>query len=64
MRYLLLVFITIYCLIMMPKNSSAQAPGNFELYKKISIPGNGGYDYMTIDTANKPSTFPMEPMSQ
>ncbi len=53
MRYLLLVFITIYCLIIMPENSAAQAPGNFELYKKISIPGNGGYDYMTIDTANK-----------
>ena len=38
---------------MMPTNLSAQAPGNFELYKKISIPGNGGYDYMTIDTTNK-----------
>jgi DNA-binding beta-propeller fold protein YncE len=53
MRYLLPVFYTAICLIMMPKNSSAQAPGNFELYKKISIPGNGGYDYMTIDTTNK-----------
>jgi DNA-binding beta-propeller fold protein YncE len=53
MRYLLFVFIIATCLMMMPKNSPAQAPGNFELYKKISIPGNGGYDYMTIDTMNK-----------
>jgi DNA-binding beta-propeller fold protein YncE len=53
MRYLLPVFYTAICLIVMPKYSSSQAPGNFELYKKISIPGNGGYDYMTIDTTNK-----------
>jgi DNA-binding beta-propeller fold protein YncE len=53
MRYLLPVFYTAICLLMMPKNSSAQSPANFELYKKISIPGNGGYDYMTIDTTNK-----------
>ncbi len=53
MRYLLPVFYTAICLLMIPKNSSAQAPGNFELYRKISIPGNGGYDYMTIDTTNK-----------
>ncbi len=53
MRNLLPVFYTAICLLMMPKSSSAQAPGNFELYKKISIPGNGGYDYMTIDTTNK-----------
>ena len=53
MRYLLFIFITAVCLNMMPENSSAQVLGNFELYKKISIPGNGGYDYMTIDTTNK-----------
>jgi DNA-binding beta-propeller fold protein YncE len=31
-----------------PMQSSAQS---FELYKKISVPGNSGYDYITIDTA-------------
>jgi DNA-binding beta-propeller fold protein YncE len=53
MRYLLCILFAAICLNMMPTNSPAQVPGNFELYKKISIPGNGGYDYMTIDTANK-----------
>jgi DNA-binding beta-propeller fold protein YncE len=53
MRYLLSIIFTATCLYVMPKNVSAQAPVNFELYKKISIPGNGGYDYMTIDTTNK-----------
>jgi DNA-binding beta-propeller fold protein YncE len=53
MRYLLSIIFTATCLNVMPKNVSAQAPVNFELYKKISIPGNGGYDYMTIDTTNK-----------
>jgi DNA-binding beta-propeller fold protein YncE len=53
MRYLLSIIFTVTCLYVMPMNVSAQAPVNFELYKKISIPGNGGYDYMTIDTTNK-----------
>lgn len=53
MRYLLLFFIYASLLIMVPKYSLAQALGNFELYKKISIPGNGGYDYMTIDTTSE-----------
>jgi len=51
MREVLFVILTA-CLLNIPSRTTAQAVGNFELYKKISIPGNGGYDYMTIDTAN------------
>ena len=53
MKYLLSFFLTTISLYGIPTNSSAQAPRSFELYKKISVPGNGGYDYMTIDTTNK-----------
>jgi DNA-binding beta-propeller fold protein YncE len=53
MRYLLTIFLLAISLNIVPENISAQAPGNFELSKKISIPGNGGYDYMTIDPTNK-----------
>ncbi len=53
MRYLLSFLLTALCLQTTPLNSLAQTTGNFELYKKISVPGNGGYDYMTIDTSNK-----------
>jgi hypothetical protein len=42
MRFLVVVFIYAICLNMMPKTVSAQGPVNFELIKKISIPGNGG----------------------
>ncbi len=51
MREVLFVILTA-CLLNIPSRTTAQAVGNFELYKKISIPGNGGYDYMTIDTTN------------
>jgi DNA-binding beta-propeller fold protein YncE len=52
MRYLLSFFSLAACVYLTPAQTSAQAPVNFELYKKISIPGNAGYDYMTIDPAN------------
>jgi YVTN family beta-propeller protein len=52
MRNLLSIFSLAICLYMTPAETSAQATVNFELYKKISIPGNGGYDYMTIDPTN------------
>jgi DNA-binding beta-propeller fold protein YncE len=52
MRYLLPVFLLAICLNMTPTDTSGQNTGRFELYKKISVPGNGGYDYMTIDTTN------------
>jgi YVTN family beta-propeller protein len=48
----LLFILSVVCVSYIPVQSSAQATVNFELYKKISIPGNGGYDYMTIDTTN------------
>ena len=51
MKYLLFIFLAA-CLSQTLVQSSAQAVGNFELYKKISIPGNGGYDYIKIDTVN------------
>jgi DNA-binding beta-propeller fold protein YncE len=51
MRNLLFILLAA-CMNNMPIKLSAQATGNYELYKKISIPGNGGYDYMTIDTTN------------
>ena len=51
MRAALFVFFTL-CLLNISSRTMAQTIGNFELYKKISIPGNGGYDYMTIDTTN------------
>jgi YVTN family beta-propeller protein len=51
MRILLLILLAV-SLNHIPINALAQATVNFELYKKISIPGNGGYDYMTIDTMN------------
>ncbi len=51
MKYLLFIFLAA-CFSQTPVQSSAQAVGNFELYKKISIPGNGGYDYIKIDTLN------------
>jgi DNA-binding beta-propeller fold protein YncE len=49
MKYLVL-FILAASLNQIPMHSNAQRIGNFELYKKISLPGNGGYDYITIDT--------------
>ena len=51
MRYFLLILLTGF-LSETTTNAIAQDPGKFELYKKISVPGNGGYDYMTIDTLN------------
>ena len=52
MKYLVFLILSA-CLYQIPVETSAQAVGNFELYKKISIPGNGGYDYIKIDTLYK-----------
>ena len=49
MKYLVL-FILATSLSQVPMHSNAQGIGNFELYKKIPVPGNGGYDYMFLDT--------------
>lgn len=51
MKYLLFIFLAA-CFSQMPVQLSARTVGNFELYKKISISGNGGYDYIKIDTVN------------
>jgi DNA-binding beta-propeller fold protein YncE len=40
----------ILCINYFPERASAQHAPQFELDKKISIPGNSGYDYMAIDT--------------
>ncbi len=32
---------------------AAPAPGGYQLLKKISIKGNGGYDYLAVDQANR-----------
>src|SRR5215475_11880418 len=46
------LFILLICTGLMPVRSSAQSSASFELYKKIPVPGNGGYDYIKIDTTN------------
>jgi YVTN family beta-propeller protein len=51
MRYLIFILLT-SCLSGFVSKTDAQDGGKFELYKKISVPGNGGYDYMTIDTSS------------
>jgi YVTN family beta-propeller protein len=47
-----LIFLLIVCTGLGPVWSSAQSAASFELYKKIPVPGNGGYDYIKIDTLN------------
>ena len=51
MKYLFILFLAVF-FSYMPNQGLAQAAGNFVLYKKIPVPGNGGYDYLKIDTVD------------
>jgi YVTN family beta-propeller protein len=46
------LFILLAACMYVPMQSAAQATAQYELYRKIPVPGNGGYDYIKIDTVN------------
>src|SRR5882757_6553212 len=48
------IVLAIFCLVMITGGQTkAQSDFQFTLDKKISISGNGGYDYMKIDSSSK-----------